>query len=175
MHKENIILTGFMGTGKSSLGRLLARKLHYQFVDTDQLIEERIGKTISELFQDEGEAAFRTLEAKLVQELASRQGLVIATGGGLMMNPDNVATLERSGQILCLVATAEEILTRISRQPGTRPLLKDPNPLQKIIELLEQRAAIYNQFPQVSTSRQSHKQVINALLKQIDTPRKAGH
>jgi shikimate kinase len=167
MRNDNLILTGFMGTGKSSLGRRLAKELNYKFVDTDQLIEDRLGKTITELFQDEGEAVFRKLEAELVQELAKRQGLVIATGGGLMMNPDNVATLEQTGQILCLVATPEEILERISLQPGTRPLLKDPNPLQKITELLEQRATTYGQFTQISTSGQKQKQLITELLKHI--------
>lgn len=168
MRKKNIILTGFMGTGKSSLGRLLARKLHYKFVDTDQLIEERIGKTITKLFADEGESVFRNLETELTQELANRQGLVIATGGGLMMNPKNATTLGQTGQILCLVATAEEILERISRRPDSRPLLNDPNPLQKITELLQERATAYNKFTQVSTSGQNHHQLVDKLLSHIE-------
>ncbi len=168
MTKKNIILTGFMGTGKSTLGRMLAGELGYEFIDTDQLIEERLDKTIAEFFRDEGETKFRNIEAKLAQELANRQELVIATGGGLMINPENVAALGRTGQILCLVATPEEILERISLQPGTRPLLKDPNPLQKIIELLEQRATTYDKFTQVSTSNQSQKQLVAELLQHIN-------
>ncbi|MCW8860479.1 MAG: AAA family ATPase, partial [Deltaproteobacteria bacterium] len=83
MRKTNIILTGFMGTGKSTLGRLLAKRLGYEFIDTDTEIEKRIGQTIAELFQEQGEGVFRQYEAELVQELAQQQGLVIATGGGL--------------------------------------------------------------------------------------------
>lgn len=168
MTRKNIILTGFMGTGKSTLGRVLAAELGYKFVDTDQLIEERLDKTIAEFFQDAGEAAFRKIEAKLAQELSKMRGLVIATGGGLMLNPENSAALGETGQILCLTATPEEILERISRQPGTRPLLKDPDPLQKIIALLEQRAATYQQFPQISTSGQDQQQLITELLSRIN-------
>lgn len=164
MPMQNVILTGFMGTGKSTVGRLLAEELNYRFIDTDQLIEEQVGKTIAQLFQDEGEAVFRKLEAELAQELADRQGLVIATGGGMLMNPDNVMALQRTGQIFCLTATPEEILERVSRQPGSRPLLQEPDPLQKITELLQQRAATYRQFTQVATSGSSQQQLIEKLL-----------
>ncbi len=167
MNKKNIILTGFMGTGKSSLGQLLAQKLHTEFIDTDQLIEERAGKSITAIFQDEGEASFRRQEAALVQELAERQNLVIATGGGLLLKPENVSALQRNGQIFCLVATPEEILDRISQQPGTRPLLANPDPLQKISELLKQRAATYEQFPRISTSGRSPEQLLEILLRKI--------
>ncbi len=94
--------------------------------------------------------------------------LVIATGGGLMMNPANVAALQRTGQIFCLTASPEEILDRISRQPGTRPLLQDPNPLAKITELLAQRAPTYNQFSQVSTTGGDHRTTVAKLLALID-------
>lgn len=167
MSTKNIILTGFMGTGKSTLGRRLAARLGFRFVDTDLLIEERIGQTIADLFATQGEAAFRRLETDLAKELADQSGLVIATGGGLVLNPLNVKILQQSGLILCLTATPEEILERISRQQHIRPLLQDPAPLNKIRELLAQRDSCYQQFPQVSTSGQNHEQLLGALLRKI--------
>ena len=168
MSKTNIILTGFMGTGKSTLGRLLAAKLGYQFVDTDQLIEEQIGHSIAELFANQGEAAFRRLEAELVTELAQKRRLVIATGGGLILNPNNVSTLLQTGQIFCLTARPEEILERISSQQHIRPLLEDPDPLSRIEELLEQRGPSYRQFPQISTSGLDLEQLREEILRRIE-------
>jgi len=175
MDKTNIILTGFMGTGKSTLGRLLAQKLGYRFVDTDQLIEEQIGQSISELFLQQGEEAFRKLEAKRVKGLATQSELVIATGGGLVLNPDNVAALSRTGRIFCLTATPEEILERISRQQHIRPLLQDPDPLDRIKELLEQRAPSYQKFPQISTSKINVGQLLNKILSIIATENQANN
>jgi shikimate kinase len=167
MNKTNIILTGFMGTGKSSMGRLLAQRLGYRFVDTDQLIEEQIGHSIAELFTRQGEAAFRKLEAKLVEELAQQNRLVIATGGGLVLNPDNVNRLSQTGRIFCLTARPEEILERVSGQQHIRPLLQETDPLAKIKELLEQRAPSYRQFPQISTSNLNPEQLLDNLLRRI--------
>ena len=164
MSQANIILTGFMGTGKTTLGRLLAKRIGYEFVDTDALIEAQTGQTITELFQTQGEAVFRKLESKLVEELAQKEGLVIATGGGLVLNPKNVAALRKTGQIICLTASPEEILSRISNQKGIRPLLQEKNPQAKIIELLQQRAAVYQQFSQLSTSKQTLEQLIDKIL-----------
>ena len=165
MPQKNIILTGFMGTGKTTLGRLLANQIGYEFIDTDAQIERQIGQTIADLFQTQGETAFRKLEAKLVKELAKREGLVIATGGGLVLNPKNVATLRKTGRIVCLTATPEEILTRISKQQDVRPLLREEDPQAKIIELMEQRKAVYQQFPQLSTSELSCEELINQLVR----------
>jgi len=123
MSQPNIILTGFMGTGKSTVGRLLAKKTGYRFVDTDTLIEQQTGKTITEIFTTQGEKAFRHLETELVKKLAKKGGQVIATGGGLVLNPDNVKELSRTGKIFCLTATADEILQRVKQQENTRPLL----------------------------------------------------
>lgn len=163
MLKKNIILTGFMGTGKSTLGRLLAEQLDYDFIDTDNLIEARIGQSIAELFKEQGEAAFRKLEENLVQELALQQGLVISTGGGLVLNPKNVDVFKQSGQIICLTATPVEILERVSAQQHTRPLLQEKDPLSKIKELLAQRSPVYSQFQQLSTSGKAPQELITRL------------
>lgn len=167
MSQKNIILTGFMGTGKSTLGRLLAQELGYRFIDTDSEIESRIGQTIAELFQEQGEQAFRKLEQELVYELAEQQGLVISTGGGLVLNPQNVAALQSSGQIICLTASAEEILERVSAQQHIRPLLQEKDPLKKIKKLLEEREPIYSIFKQLSTSEKTPEELIAQLLEWV--------
>jgi len=165
MSQPNIILTGFMGTGKTTLGQLLAEKIGYQFIDTDALIEQQTGKTIADLFQSYGETAFRKLESELVENLAQKGGLVIATGGGLVLNSKNVTTLNKTGQIICLTASPEEILARVTKQQNVRPLLQGEDPLEKIRQLLQQRATVYQQFPQFSTSEQSPYKLVDAILK----------
>lgn len=170
MAQENIILTGFMGTGKTTLGRLLAKRIGYEFVDTDALIETQMGQTIAELFQTRGEAVFRKLESKLVRELAQQEGLVIATGGGLVLDPDNVAELSKTGQIICLTALPEEVLARVSQQQNIRPLLQESDPLEKIIELRRQRSHIYQQFPQLSTSNRLPHELVEELFKLVMIP-----
>jgi len=165
MSQPNIILTGFMGTGKTTLGQLLAKKIGYEFIDTDTLIETQIGQTISDFFQTQGEAAFRKLESELVENLAQKQGLIIVTGGGLVLNPNNVAMLSETGKIICLTASPEEILARVSKQQAVRPLLQGQDPLEKISRLLQQRASVYRQFPQFSTSKLSREELLNRLVR----------
>ena len=114
---RNIVLTGFMGTGKTTVGRLLAEQLGYEFVDTDRVIEERHGP-IGDLFRSAGEAAFRHIERELASELADRERLVIATGGRMMLDPHNVASLSRNGRVFCLVATPDEIFDRVVNDPS---------------------------------------------------------
>ncbi|NCP01799.1 MAG: shikimate kinase [Deltaproteobacteria bacterium] len=164
MNKSNIILTGFMGTGKTTLGRHLAKVLGYDFVDTDEQIEAQTGQSVADIFAHEGEAAFRQLETRLVERLAAEHGLVIATGGGLVLNPVNVVLLEKSGLIVCLTAPPEELLARVSRQQHIRPLLQQTDPLAKINALLAQRAPAYAQFPQLETSGQNLNQLTQRLL-----------
>ena len=165
MPRTNIILTGFMGTGKSTLGRLLAQRIGYDFIDTDTLIENQADQTIARLFQTQGEAAFRKLESELVEKLAKKEGLVIATGGGLVLDRKNVALLSKTGQIICLTASPEEILSRVSKQQDVRPLLQKKDPQNKIIELLLQRDVVYKQFTQLSTSEHSPEELINQIVK----------
>ena len=144
---KNIVLVGFMGTGKSVTGQIVARRLHRDFIDMDHLIEERAGKKISEIFADEGEAHFRALERALVQELAERENLVIATGGGVVLNPDNIADFSRTGTVICLHADPEIILRRVVKDQH-RPLLEgDDDKANKIRELLAKREALYKSIP----------------------------
>lgn len=133
-----------MGTGKSSVGRLVADQLHFEFLDTDHLIEARAGKTINDIFAQNGEATFRELEAGLVQELASRTRTVISTGGGLPINPENLNNLKQHALVVCLWSSPEKILERV-REQSHRPLLQTPEPLVKIRSLLAQREPFYKQ------------------------------
>jgi len=165
MPRPNIILTGFMGTGKTSVGRRLAAYLGYAFIDTDDRIEARSGKPVTDIFRQDGEEAFRDMEAAIARELAERQGIVIATGGRLMLNPVNAALLGRHARVFCLTATAEEILARVSEDRRRhRPLLDTPNPLLRIEELLHQRRQGYRRFPQVATTGKTAQEVTQALI-----------
>ena len=144
MDRPNIVLTGFMGTGKTTVGKNIAKQLGYDFVDTDELIQERAGKTVPEIFQEMGEVAFREMEAAVARELADMQGVVVSTGGRLMLDPGNAAALSSTGRVFCLVATPEEILERVTKDTATeRPLLTVPNPMERIVELMQQRQEDY--------------------------------
>lgn len=117
----NIVLTGFMGVGKTTIGMRVADRTRHPFVDTDDLIVQRQGKAIAQIFAEEGEPAFRALERSLAQELSQHRGLVIATGGGMLVDPDNRARLGHSGVIVCLDASATVIGQRLLGSDG-RPL-----------------------------------------------------
>jgi shikimate kinase len=141
---RNVALVGFMGAGKSTVGYLLAELLHYELIDTDKVIEQRTGRRISDIFATDGEPAFRALESALVRELESAQDTVISTGGGLVVNPDNLASLKRHSLVACLWASPQVIYDRVRHQ-SHRPLLQAPDPLAKITELLNARAPMYKQ------------------------------
>lgn len=165
MTRPNTILTGFMGSGKTTVGKLLAQKLGYEFIDTDRLIEMRCGMTIQELFKIRGEKVFRTMEAKTACELGAGQGMVISTGGKLMLDPANAQALGAGGQVFCLVASPEETLRRVAADTGAkRPLLETTNPLDRITELLQQRQDGYNMFCQIVTTGKSPEEVADSLL-----------
>ena len=165
MGRPNIILTGFMGCGKTTVGKLLARHLHYLFVDTDQLIEERVGISVQQIFQTRGESAFRRLELEIAGELGASEGMVIATGGGLMLNPANVQALEANGSVFCLTAPPVVILQRVSKSvQGVRPLLAAPDPLARIVELIRERKKAYDRFTQVDTSGKGPQEVMQNIL-----------
>ena len=140
----NLALIGFMGTGKSSVGHMIADQLRFEFLDTDHLIEKRTGRTISDIFAQNGEPAFRALECQLVEELASRKQTVIATGGGLPVNPANLDSLKQHALVVCLWSSPEKIFERV-REQSHRPLLHDSDPLAKIRFLLAAREPFYRQ------------------------------
>ncbi len=164
MYYRHIVLTGFMGTGKSTVGRELAVRLGRGFVDTDVLIEARCGRTVAQLFAEKGESAFRAWETAVAEELAQESGLVIATGGGMMLKAQNAAALSHESFIICLTAHPTTILARVQQMPGERPLLNSPDPLVRIEQLLAQRLPVYTQFAQVDTTGQTVEQVVAAAM-----------
>jgi len=143
-HPANVALIGFMGAGKTSVGRLVAENLGFEFLDTDELIQARTGRTIADIFAKEGEPAFRALEKQVVQELSAREKTVISTGGGLPTNPENLAALKSYALVVCLWASPEKIWERVRNQ-SHRPLLHGADPQKKIRELLAVREPFYKQ------------------------------
>jgi 3-dehydroquinate synthase len=163
-----------MGTGKTTVGKLLADYLNYRFIDTDELIESRNKRSISDIFQELGEEAFREMERAIVKEIAELDGVVISTGGRLMLDPENVNALSRNSRVLCLVATPDEILTRVSEDQGhKRPLLSVPNPKQRIIDLLQERNDKYRRFPQIITDEKKPADIAKGLVEFINTSPKS--
>ena len=138
---RNIVLVGFMGTGKTTVGRLLAEKTGMPLVDMDAVIEERAGKTITEIFAEDGESHFRKLEREMVRELAAKEGQIVSTGGGIVLNPENITDFEKTGLVVCLLASAETVLERVKHDTA-RPLLAGDKEA-KIIQLLETRKPLY--------------------------------
>lgn len=167
----NIALIGFMGTGKSELGRLLARRLGMEFVDCDALIEQRTGRSIADLFERSGEERFRRLERQEIARVSRRWGLVVATGGGAPKDPENMTALKRAGIVICLTASPEAIWER-TRRAGERPLLAVPDPRARISELLAERRACYAQADRsLDTSNLGIEQAGEAVAAMVTTVR----
>ena len=141
---RNIALIGFMGTGKSSVGRLIADQLNFEFIDTDDWIEQQSGKSVSRIFAEDGEPVFRQWENQVVLQLGTSTSTVISTGGGLGANEKHLERLKDHSVVVCLWASPEKIWSRVQHQ-SHRPLLQDPDPLLKIRQLLASREAVYKQ------------------------------
>ena len=139
---KNIILTGFMGTGKSSVGRRLAKELNCQFIDTDDLIEKEVGLKIPLIFDRYGEASFRAVEKKVVKDVVLKDNQVIATGGGAIIGEENLAALKASGLIVCLTSSVDTILSRIGTGKE-RPLLNQSDKRDAIERILDYRKPFY--------------------------------
>ncbi len=164
---KNVVLIGFMGTGKTSTGRMLANRLGYAFADLDQKIEAEEKMSIKTMFAERGETYFRAAEAAMVKRFATKGHVVISTGGGTVKNPDNMAELRKNGWIICLTAGVDTILERTGRR-GTRPVLDsaDHGDRRKAIaELLASRAKFYAGADYtVDTSKLSPMQVTEEIL-----------
>jgi len=173
MHSDrrpvNIALIGFMGTGKTSVGRLVAEHLHFDYLDTDEMIQARTGRTITEIFKTDGEPAFRALEKQMVVELAGRARTVISTGGGLPTNAENLAALKIHSLVVCLWASPEKIWDRVKNQ-SHRPLLHDPDPQKKIRDLLAARECFYKQADVLlNTDLRNVREVAQQVVHQFRT------
>ncbi len=140
--RRNLVLIGFMGTGKSSVGRQVAESLGFRFVDTDQLVIRMAGKPIPRIFSEDGEARFRELESEALRQCAGADGQVIATGGGIVTQPGNHELLRQAGHVVWLRARPEVVLNRVSRNRD-RPLLQTEDPLATIRDLYASRVELY--------------------------------
>jgi len=165
---EATVLIGFMGSGKSSVGRHLARRLRLPRYDTDQMISSQIGRTIAEIFERDSEEAFRVAETELLREF-SQEAAIIVTGGGIVLRPENRVMLRRLGRVVNLAADEETLFERVSRR-RTRPLLKTPHPRSTLRELLRAREPLYLAAADftVDTSALRHEQVADAILARLE-------
>ena len=161
---DNLILTGFMGTGKTAVGRLVAERLGRPFLDMDAEIEARAGKSIAAIFSEDGEVAFRTLENALCRQVSRLEGRIVATGGGAIVDPANRERLAGNGQIVCLTAGVDQILDRVAGA-FSRPLLQAPDPRAAAERLLRLREEAYAAIPwQIDTTGLSPQQVAAQVL-----------
>jgi shikimate kinase len=164
---KNIILTGFMGVGKTQVGTQLAKDLGYLFIDTDSLIEADQQLAIASIFAKFGEPYFREVEAKIIHEITKRVGQVVSTGGGAVIADRNREAFKKAGFVVCLTAPPEVIYERIKHETH-RPLLQTADPLAKIRELLESRAQFYAQADvTIDTSEKSVEDVIQTIKERI--------
>ncbi|PYJ07833.1 MAG: shikimate kinase [Verrucomicrobia bacterium] len=164
-----IVLIGFMGTGKSSVGKALARQTGLPCLDTDEMVSTRFGLSVTEIFTRLGEEEFRNAETEAVRQLAGTGSAIIVTGGGIVLRPDNVRMLRSLGRLVSLEADVETLFSRIFRR-ATRPLLRTANPHATVVELLRLRDPLYRAAAdlRVDTSTLTHDEVANAILSGIE-------
>lgn len=168
IYMRNVVLIGFMGTGKTSTGKLLANRLGYFFIDTDNKIEIDNKISINDMFAQYGEKYFRNKEAETIHKVAEYHNAVISTGGGVVLNEDNMIALRQNGIIITLKASIDVILERTGRRKNTRPLLKEEDRRQIIVDLLETRDALYQRADLIiDTSELSPLQVTDEIIKFI--------
>ena len=161
----NIFLVGMMGAGKTTLGKALARRLQREFVDTDRVLVERTGVAVATIFEIEGEEGFRRRESAILEELASRDDCVVATGGGAILSPDNRRVMREGGTVVYLRARLESLWER-TRQDTSRPLLRTPDPKKTLADLLEQRDPLYRETAHivVDTGSQSSTTLVSRVV-----------
>lgn len=167
--KHNIYLVGLMGAGKTTIGRALARRLAYQFVDSDHEIEARTGVRLATIFEIEGEEGFRKREAQVIAELAALDRRVVATGGGAVLRKENRERLTRSGFVIYLDVPLATLWER-TRRDRSRPLLQVPDPLLRLQELHRERDALYREVADavISGSRITVQSVYSVLRKETE-------
>jgi shikimate kinase len=164
MNEAPIFLVGFMGSGKTRVGKLLARMLKWKWLDLDQLIVNEAGKSIPEIFKSEGESGFRKRERACLQKLLSAQCVVVSCGGGVVTQPENLKDLVAQPRVVCLRIQPETVFRRVGNDPR-RPLLCSQDPLGHIRELMKQREAYYEVFRhQVDVDRLRSGEVVNRIL-----------
>ena len=172
MSKSSIFLIGPMGAGKTTIGRQLARKLNMEFLDSDRVIEERTGADIPLIFEKEGEAGFRKRELAVIDELTQQPNLVLATGGGAVLDARNRAHLSQRGTVIYLHSSLNSLVERTSKDRN-RPLLHgDENPREVLSRILQQREPLYRETADltINTSNNSIRNVIQAIIGQISQP-----
>ncbi len=165
----NVTLTGFMGTGKTAVGKRLAKRLGWRFVDVDQLIEATARRSIRQIFDERGEAVFRRLERRVISRVIHGDQQIIATGGGAFVDAQNRTRLRASGPVICLTARPRTILSRVGPRIESRPLLRRiANPLLKIKALLRQRANAYAQADlTIDTSDLAVEEVVERVWQKL--------
>jgi shikimate kinase len=166
LRSTNLYLVGMMGSGKSTVGRILAEQLAYQFFDSDQLIEQVSKKSIAEIFDADGEEAFRTLETQVLSQLAPYTRLVIATGGGAVLKSENWSYLHH-GLVVWLDVPPETLLARVSQDPTPRPLIQQADPLQTLKTIFQERQRYYLQADVRVDADASAQEVVQRTLDSI--------
>ncbi len=169
MHKESIFLVGPMGAGKSTVGRFLAEKLHYQFIDSDRVIEDKTGATIPMIFDIEGEAGFRNREAAVIDELTQKPETVVATGGGAVLKMENRKHLRSRGFVVYLKSTVESLVQR-TKHDRNRPLVQTDNPEQVLTNLIEVREPMYMEVADlvIETEQVSVHKVVKKIIEKLE-------
>jgi len=167
--KKNIALIGFMAVGKSAVGRNIAKRLRRRFVDLDRQIEKAAGMKVRDIFEQKGEDYFRQCEKQTLAQLLTEQGQVIATGGGVVLDDDNLALLREKTLLVCLSASTDAILRRVGNG-ATRPLLKGPNRRERIEELVQARQERYAQaHVTIDTDQLTLNQVVDKIMAMVQS------
>lgn len=167
--KSNVALIGFMGVGKTAVGRVLARKLNREFIELDSLIVQKVGKSIPDIFRQDGEIAFRELEMEVVKEISQRERAVIACGGGVVLNQINIDRLRQNSVVVYLAASPKVILSRVLNSGEERPLLKAADKVLTIQELLAFRKPLYERAAdiKINTSKLSDESVAEQIIAEL--------
>lgn len=166
---DNIFLVGLMGAGKTTIGRALAKRLNKTFIDSDHEIEARTGASIPLIFEIEGEASFRHREAEVIRDLTGRSNIVLATGGGAILKPENRELLKARGTVIYLRASVASILARTAHDKN-RPLLQTADPRARLEQLTREREPLYQEVADfvVETGRPNVQLLVNTIVAQLD-------